>query len=172
MDDTFCLFNTEADANSFYNFINSRHPNISFTMEKEVDRKLAFLDVLIDISSSSVITRVYRKKTYTGLLTNFFSFTTFSYKVGLIRTLVDRAYKINNTWAGFHKDDLNLVHILKKNLFPSYLIENTINSYVSKAVSTSKSPVSNEKVYTYHFKIPYVGAFSRIAQKRIGRLIN
>ena len=82
-------------------------------MEKEVDRKLAFLDVLIDISSSSVITRVYRKKTYTGLLTNFFSFTTFSYKVDLIRTLVDRGYKINNTWAGFHKDVLNLVHIVK-----------------------------------------------------------
>lgn len=171
VDDTFCLFNTEDDANSFYKFINSRHPNISFTMEKEVDRKLAFLDVFIDNSSSSVITRVFRKKTYTGLLTNFFSFTTFSYKVGLIRTLVDRTFKINNTWTGFHKDVSNLMHILKKNLFPSYLIENTINSYVTKAVSTSMSSASNEKVSAFYFKIPYVGMFSRITQKRIRRLI-
>ena len=29
VDDTFCLFNTEADANNlFYDFINTRHPNI------------------------------------------------------------------------------------------------------------------------------------------------
>ena len=33
-----------------------------------------------------------RKKTFTGLLTNYFSFTSYSYKVRLIRTLVDRAY--------------------------------------------------------------------------------
>ncbi|KAL9964557.1 hypothetical protein ACROYT_G028213 [Oculina patagonica] len=35
VDDTFCVFETEQDAVSFYNFINSQHPNISFTMEKE-----------------------------------------------------------------------------------------------------------------------------------------
>ena len=40
----------------------------------------------------SFLTRVYRKKTFTGLLTNYFSFTSYSYKVGLIRTLIDRAY--------------------------------------------------------------------------------
>ena len=67
VDDTFCLFNTETDANSFYNFINFRHPNIRFTMEKEVDRKLAFLDVLIDNSSSSVITSFSQKNVYRPL---------------------------------------------------------------------------------------------------------
>ena len=76
VDDTFCLFNTEADVSPFYDYINSRHPNIKFTMEKEVGRKLAFLDVLIDNSSSTVIyTRGFRKKTFTGVLTDFFSFT-------------------------------------------------------------------------------------------------
>ena len=113
--------------NFFYDYINSRHANIKFTMEKGVDHKLAVLDVLIDNSSSTVITRVLcKKKTFTGLLTNFFSFKSFSYKVGLIRTPVDRTFKINNTWLGFHKDVMNLVQILKKNLFPSHLIENTI----------------------------------------------
>ena len=47
VDDTFCVFETEQDAVSFYDYINSQHPNIRFTMEKEVNRKLAFLDVLI-----------------------------------------------------------------------------------------------------------------------------
>ena len=60
------------------------------------------------------LTRVYRKKTFTGLLTNYLSFTSYSYKVGLIRTLVDRAYKINNTWLGLHEDLTKLMDILKR----------------------------------------------------------
>jgi len=73
----------------FFDYINSRHPNIRFTMEKERNRKLPFLDVLIDNSdTNSFLTRVYRKKTFTGLLTNYFSFTSYSYKVGLISGLL------------------------------------------------------------------------------------
>ena len=45
--------------------------------------------------------RKFTNHTYTGLLTNLLSFSPFSYKLGLIRTLVDRTSKINSTWAGF-----------------------------------------------------------------------
>ena len=31
VDDTFCLFHSENDALLFFNYINSRHPNIRFT---------------------------------------------------------------------------------------------------------------------------------------------
>ena len=82
-DDTFCLFDTERNATLFFDYIHDRHPNIRFTMEKEMDKKIPFLDVLINNSQP------YRKKTFTGLLTNYFSFTPFSNKLGLIRTLVD-----------------------------------------------------------------------------------
>ena len=82
-------------------------------------------------TSNSLLTRVYRKKTFTGLLTNYFSFTSYSYKVGLIRTLVDRAYKINNTWLGLHEDKTKLTEILKKNLFPAHLIEKVVNRYIT-----------------------------------------
>ena len=50
VDDTFCLFDTEHDATLFFDYINDRHPNIRFTMEKEMDKKIPFLDVLIDNS--------------------------------------------------------------------------------------------------------------------------
>ena len=73
------------------------------------------------------LTSIYRKKTFTGLLTNYFSFTSYSYKVGLIKTLVDRAYKINNIWLGFHEDINKIPDILKKNLFPAHSIEKIIN---------------------------------------------
>lgn len=78
---------------------------------------MPFLDVLLSKQSAndhqgSFITSVYRKKTYTGLLTNYFSFTPFKYKLGLIKTLIDRAYKINNTTQGVHNDIKNLSEIL------------------------------------------------------------
>ena len=110
VDDTFALFNTEQEALSFFSYINSQHPNIKFTMEREGNQKLPFLDVLLDNhSNQGIITSVFHKKTYTGLLTNYFSLVPFSYKLGLVRTLVDRIFKINNTSAGFHLDINNLI---------------------------------------------------------------
>ena len=55
--------------------------------------------------------------------------------MGLIKTLVDRAYKINNTWLGFHEDINKLTDILKKNLFPAHLIEKIINRYITATQS-------------------------------------
>ena len=50
VDDTFCLFDTEHDTTLFYDCINDRHSNVCFTMEKEMDKKIPRLDVLIDNS--------------------------------------------------------------------------------------------------------------------------
>ena len=127
VDDIICCFKNSNDARLFFEYLNSCHPNIKFTMEKEKGQ-LPFLDVLLSKQSASdhqgsFITSVYRKKTYTGLLTNYFSFTPFKYKLGLLKTLIDRAYKINNTTQGFHNDIKNLSEILKRNMFPKWLID-------------------------------------------------
>ena len=72
-----------------------------------------------------MVNKAVKKKNY------YFSFTSYSYKVGLIRTLVDSAYKINNTRLGLHEDITKLMGILKKNLFPAHLIERVVNRYVT-----------------------------------------
>ena len=69
------------DAKNFLNYLNKQHSNIKFTIEFEKDKNLAFLDVLIDNGSGKTITSVFRKATFTGLLTNFLSFTLYSYKI-------------------------------------------------------------------------------------------
>ena len=74
-------------------------------MEREENHKLPFLDVLLDNNSNQGInTSEFHKKTYTGHLTNFYSFVHFSYKSGLVCTVVDGTFKISNTWAGSHLD--------------------------------------------------------------------
>ena len=62
-------------------------------------------------------TSVFHKKTCTGLLLDYFSFVPNCYKLGLIKTLVDRMYRINNSRTGFDKDLKDLKNILQKNQY-------------------------------------------------------
>ena len=72
VDDTFCLFNNEHEALLFFEFLNSQHNNIRFTMEKETNNTLAFLDVFISNKDpTNLITSVYRKKTLLASLLIF-----------------------------------------------------------------------------------------------------
>ena len=173
VDDTFRLFKSEKDALSFFDYINSRHPNIRFTMEKESGDKLPFLDVMLDNSrQSSLTTTVFRKNTFTGLLTNYFSFSPMSYKPGLVKTLVDRVFKINNSWKGFHDDINKLSIILRKNCFPVWVIDKIVNRYVSQKLNPNTTSSTKAGMPTKHYyKLPYVGNFSRIMQKKITKLL-
>ena len=51
-DDIFSVFNNSFEAKEFFNYINTRHPNIKFTKETEVNKIIPFLDVLIDNSKN------------------------------------------------------------------------------------------------------------------------
>ena len=127
VDDTFCLFKCETDVERFLNFLNRQHPNIKFTIEKEKNNQLPFLDILNDSSSNKLVTSVYRKPTYSGLLTNYNSFTSPNYEKGLIKTLIHGTFRINCTWSGFYYDILNLKSVLQKNEFPLKLIDKSIS---------------------------------------------
>ena len=52
VDDIFLVLNNSFEAKEFFNYINTRHPNIKFTMETEVNKIIPFLDVLIDNSQN------------------------------------------------------------------------------------------------------------------------
>ena len=149
--------------------------NIKVTMEREENQKLPFLDVLLENhSNQGIITSVFHKKTYTGLLTNCFSFVPFSYKLGLVRTLVDRIFKINNTWAGFHLDIHvnNLTKMLRKNSFPSSVIENVVRKFRNNYFTPDSTQSVARKDNCLYFKLPYIGPFSIITQRRIKELVN
>ena len=86
VDDIFCLFEHN-DHDLFH------HDCIKFTCEEEDNSKLPFLDILISMLERGQFhlfyLTTYRKPMNTGLLTNFTSFCAYTYKVGLLKTLVD-----------------------------------------------------------------------------------
>ena len=94
-DDILAAFYKEQDSLKFLNFLNKRYPNIKFTIEKQINYSIAFLDVIISgIINQNLTLQTYHKLTYTGLFSKFKSFTSFSYKISLIKCLINRSFKI------------------------------------------------------------------------------
>ena len=75
VDDIFSVFNNSFKAKEFFNYINTTHSNIEFTVETEVNKIILFLDALIDNSEHILKISTYHKSTCSGLLLNCTSFT-------------------------------------------------------------------------------------------------
>ena len=87
VDDILSAFDNEQ-----YNFVNNMHPNIKSTTEKQIIDSVAFYNVFISgINTQNFTLQTYHKSTYTGLLLNFKSFTSFSCYISLIKCLLDRS---------------------------------------------------------------------------------
>ena len=88
-------------------------------------------------------------------------------KLGLICTLVDRCYTINNAWLGFHEDIKKLTDIHKES-FSSPFGSRVVNRYLTLTRNECTTPVSvSDTTTNFYFKLPYVGPFSVVTQKRV-----
>ena len=74
VDDIFPLFSSLHQAEKFKMYLFYKHPNINFSLEKENEGRLSFLDVNIFREKGKFVTNVYRKKTFSSAITNFGSF--------------------------------------------------------------------------------------------------
>ena len=159
VDDIICLFNSESDADKFYEFLNKQHPNIKFTFEKQQNNRISFLDILIKNNGENFSTTIFRKTTAIGLFTNYLSFTPLSYKIGLVKTLIHRAFKICSNWCLFHDEVNNIKKYLEKNSYPMNFIDREIKTYLEKQFNIEPPKVPNTKKFNY-YKLPYIGNFS------------
>ena len=88
VDDIFLMFENKDHVKIFLRYLNSRHPNITFTCEEEENNTLSFLDISILRNDNKLETSVFRKPTFSGVYTNFHSFLPTEYKRGLLHTLL------------------------------------------------------------------------------------
>ena len=56
VDDILASFHKEQDSLNFKNFLNNRHPNIKFTIEKQINHFITFLDVFTSGSDNQNLT--------------------------------------------------------------------------------------------------------------------
>ena len=145
VDDNVAAFDNEQDSLNFLDFLNNRHPNIKFTIEKQINHSIAFLDIFNSgINNQSLTLQTYHKLTYTGPLLNFKSFTSFSYELSLIKCLIDRSFKICNNWNSFHNDIENIKCNLIKNAYPSFLIDKVIKKHLDYKVSSNQNQLKDK----------------------------
>ena len=155
VDDTFLIFEKEEHITPFYNYLNAQHENIRFTMEKESNRSIPFLDLLIQKNGFRIDISIYRKPTFTGLGVNFLSACYEKYKTNTIMTLVHRAYSLSSDYLTFHKE-INFLHsFFKSNGFSSNIFYSYVRRFLDNRYKLTKEKYGPEKNVIY-LRFPYI----------------
>ena len=155
VDDTFILFQTRVAAEMFLEFANNLHPNIDFTIEHESDNCLPFLDILITRSNQYFSTSVFRKQTYTGLGSNFYSSCFFNFKLNSIFTLLHRAFSVCSDWLSFHNEVEFLRKYFQNNCYPKFVFDKYLKKFLNNKFQPI-FPVPTVPKLDFYASLPYV----------------
>ena len=123
VDDIFATVSVKDQASSILKFLNEQHKNIKFTIEYEKNNKLPFLDTNVIRKVNKYITTIFHKKTFTGVYLNWTSLTSRKYKIGLIKCLLDRIWRICSDENDRELEIRTLESILLKNQYPTNVIQ-------------------------------------------------
>ena len=151
VDDTCVVCDSFDQMEKLQSLLNSMHDNIRFSLEKESNRTLPFLDVLIMCPQSpeaNTKTRVFRKPSWTGQYLHFHSYVPIQYKIGLIRSLFDRSRKLcsNEFLAAENKF---LTETLQKNGYPL--------NFINKHSNSNHLPSIGPKPKRVFVELPFLG---------------
>ena len=167
VDDIFVLFHNPDDLVKFKEYMNNRHPNMHFTSETEENNTLPFLDINIIRDDNSFMSSVYRKKTFSGVYTNFISFLPEVYKFNLVSTLLFRAYMISSNWTIVHNEIDKLKGIMKLNGYPVKMVDSVIKRFLYKQSSPGQEKIKPDKIRkTIQLILPFPGSTSKKKWKK------
>ena len=128
-------------------------------MELEDNGKLPFLGMVIIRNGPRLDTKVYVKPTDTGLLLHYQSHVDVKYKHSLLKTMLNRAYKLSSNWQFFHQECERLVKVFAGLHYPKTVIENTIRNFiemrVTENVCSKQQVVSDEQGAPIRIVLPF-----------------
>ena len=157
-----------SSGHSFKEYMNSKHANIKFTDELEENNQLAFLDVSVTRTDDGFATNLYRKGTFSGVFTNFFSSISIQFKSCLITTLLYRCYQLSSTSERFHKEVERIRSILAKNAYPLEFIDQCITAFLNKRY---KAPIHTVEKRSQLIVLPYLGKLSLEIRNRLKKYV-
>ena len=86
VDNAFAIYGSELGCDHFQEKLIMLHPALKFTVEKEQNNFLNFLDVLVEKRGTGFLTSIYRKPVFTGKYIRWISFSPKTRKISLIKT--------------------------------------------------------------------------------------
>jgi len=138
-------------------YLNEHEERIQFTIEKEIDRVLPFLDLSIRREDHSLITKVYRKGTHTFRYLHWRSNHSEKCLLGVMKGLIFRAHKLCDleedlkTELGFLKD------MFISNGYPVKKVDRVFETYQPNLDGDRDEP--EEEAFP-SISIPYIRGFS------------
>ena len=140
--------------------LNSFHANIKFTVEREMDSSLPFLDVLIVKSGDGALnTEVYRKPTHTNQYLNYSSNHPTFVKQGIVKCLKSRAVAISSNKRLLDKEISVLHKAFRSNGYPTDVLDRLLLSESHKTRLGGESSSSQTRPFTT-ITLEYVPNFS------------
>ena len=149
VNDIFVLFTSPKHLEAFRNFLNGRHSNMSFAIEREKQNRMSFLDIAIICEDKTFTTSVYRKPTFSGVYTHFDSFLPSTYKFGTVYTLAYRCFRICSSWTKLHNELVCLKETFLKNGYPEDFINKLFKKFM-KTCMLQKRIVELVNILVYH----------------------
>ncbi|KAM7312540.1 uncharacterized protein ISCGN_009445 [Ixodes scapularis] len=158
VDDCFCVL-AKSEVDKFLAHLNTIEPAIQFTVEREKDGTLPFLDVLVKRQKEQLKFSVYRKPTHTGRYLQFQSNHPANHKASVVRTLLTRAKTICSSEEDKRKEERTVIADLKKNGYTSSFIHRVARRvgrnqrHVQQQLSANFRPTSR-------ISVPYINGTS------------
>ena len=119
VDDTFVIIHKNSVKN-FLDHLNTIENSIKFTMEKEADHTLPFLDTSVRRNKhGDFSTSVYRKPTNSNRYLNFRFDHPLEHKQSVVRSLIDRANALRSTTKHPQDEIKHVKDTLKLNSYPN-----------------------------------------------------
>ena len=181
VDDTFAIIHKNAKVSKIKKILNNFHKDIQFSSVQERNNELPFLDVLVHRRSKKLETSVYRKPTYTGLMTKWSSFVPKRYKISAVSSMIYRAIRISSSFEIMHKEFDFIRDITEQNGYPSnfveYQIRCTLNRYMNRKTEnikiedkTENKEQNNSVTDRIVINIPYMGKATQQLSKDIKKI--
>ena len=170
VDDSFLIMNSRYVDNFFdkINSIGSNLGNIKFTIEREFNNEISFLDIKVIKHNNSISTMVFRKPTHSNRYLNFNSNHSLQNKISVIRTLVNRAFTHTSDKVNLDRELSSIKQVLIENYYPPRLIENIISECKHKFNTTS--PLLNTNFdMTKVVSTPYNKGLGENIKKTLGQ---
>jgi len=133
VDDILIVYNeSKTNIDNLLDRFNNITPKLKFTIEKEVERKINFLDITISRDPNKLSIDIYRKPTYSDIIIPNDSFHPKEHKLAVIRYLYNRmnSYKLSS--ENLLEENNTIQQILHNNGFDT----STANGIQGKKIMT------------------------------------
>ncbi|XP_017467204.1 PREDICTED: uncharacterized protein LOC108359743 [Rhagoletis zephyria] len=147
VDDIFAIVKTK-DVEEILKIFNQQHTKVQFTLEKEIDNKIAFLDIEIHKSENKLKTNWYTNSVASSRMINFNSNYPWALKKNTAINFITKVYSLSD--PEFIEDNrAKIKNIVFKNAYPSGVIETLITTAINKMKCNNNITINKNNTKTY-----------------------